>query len=196
MTCQPRPKTHTPLPLEERADQPQLNFKKQLPGSTEKKAVARKRNSQKYDANPKCRVDGCKKHSMSKRGLGLCDTHYQRLYTTGSIQSETPISFARHGINHARWKGGEIINERGRVLVFSPNHPFPSSCKKYVYRYRLVMEKHLGRFLDPKEIVHHKNGIKDDDRIENLEVMTNQEHARFHSLNTRKRNHKGQLTNN
>ena len=90
------------------------------------------------------------------------------------------------GFKHPLWKGG-IIYVRDYVYVHSPEHPF-CECKGYVKRSRLVMEKILGRYLSPEEIVHHKNGIKDDDRIENLRLfLNNSEHIKFHYYK-RKRN--------
>ena len=84
------------------------------------------------------------------------------------------------GKNSHWWKGGEVIDNNGYVLIYSPNHPFKSSTN-YVRRSHLIVEKYLGRFLKPKEIVHHINEIKTDDRIENFIVFINAGyHCAFH----------------
>ncbi len=77
------------------------------------------------------------------------------------------------------WQGGRR-NVRGYIMVYSPAHP-NRNANKCVYEHRLVMEQSLGRHLLPSEVVHHKNGIKDDNRIENLELFTsNGEHCKGH----------------
>ena len=56
----------------------------------------------------------------------------------------------------------------GYVFVYLPGHPRTKA--KYIQQHVLVMEKYLNRFLTIGENVHHKNGVKDDNRIENLEL--------------------------
>jgi|SRR5580765_433438 len=84
------------------------------------------------------------------------------------------------GEKHYKWKGGRIISIYGYVLIYSPNHPFVNK-NGYVKEHRLVMEQHLGRYLKPNEIVHHINGNKQDNRIENLQKVSQAEHNAIHN---------------
>jgi len=55
-------------------------------------------------------------------------------------------------------------------MVWLPGHPRAARSTKYVFEHLLVMEDMLGRRLLPDENVHHINGVKDDNRPENLEL--------------------------
>jgi len=74
------------------------------------------------------------------------------------------------GSKNAHWKGGRIKSPEGYTRIYYPSHPsIPVS--HYVFEHRLIMEKHLGRYLKSWEVVHHLNGIKNDNRIENLQLL-------------------------
>ena len=61
-----------------------------------------------------------------------------------------------------------------------PEHPY-ANARGMVRWHRFVVENHLGRLLNRGEVVHHKNERKDDNRIENLEIMTVSQHRKYHS---------------
>ena len=87
---------------------------------------------------------------------------------------------ARSGEKHYKWNGGIKIGKRGYIYEYRPDHPFANS-QGYVPQHRLVMEKLLGRYLVPEEVVHHKNGIVTDNRPENLMLFSNNlAHLEYH----------------
>lgn len=69
--------------------------------------------------------------------------------------------------------------QHGYIEIYSPNHPM-KNIRNGVLEHRLKIEKKIGRYLLKTEVVHHINGIKNDNRIKNLKLLKNQsEHARL-----------------
>jgi hypothetical protein len=78
-----------------------------------------------------------------------------------------------------QWKGGKITTGEGYIAIkLKPEDPLISMATKarYVLEHRLIMARHLGRPLLREESIHHKNGIKTDNRTENLEIVMRNPH--------------------
>jgi len=93
-----------------------------------------------------------------------------------SLLCRTCAAQKRAGAKSLFWKGGRRVTTQGYIwakLIGADEFFQPMADKHgYLLEHRLIMAKKLGRNLQPWEIVHHKNHIKDDNRIENLELMS------------------------
>ena len=108
-------------------------------------------NGSSYRVNCKCLMCGATRYiRIRHESAPICRNCYA-----------TKI-WAKSGPNHPRWAGGFTIDKNGyRVLTTKDGA---------VREHRLVIERQIGRKLMRCETVHHKNGIRDDNRPENLEV--------------------------
>lgn len=88
-------------------------------------------------------------------------------------QSQQPRGEKSHA-----WKGGRVLDTKGYAMVFMPDHPHV--INRYVYEHRLVMEQMIGRYLEPNEVVHHKDEDITNNHPENLELMSRGAHSSLH----------------
>jgi len=88
--------------------------------------------------------------------------------------------YGKKAMAHPTWKGGRSKNSGGYILIYNPEHPFATK-KGYILEHRLLLEKHLGRYLSSEEKVHHINRKKDDNRTENFMLFPSDfSHLNYH----------------
>ena len=124
---------------------------------------------QNHVKNVGCKVLECEK---PHHGNGYCRVHYYHEKTYGD--PGPAIQRGRAWKRHSK-QFKNRINKDGYVVVMNPNRLLDG--KKNILEHRLVMSQHLGRELLPNENVHHKNGERHDNRIENLELWSKSQPA-------------------
>lgn len=112
-----------------------------------------------------CSQEGC---SKAHRARGFCSMHYQRMILGIPMDKPDPERAPRNP-NRAEPRSGKYTRNRSGYMVRSIRQG-----KKQILlsEHREVMEEHLGRKLIKGENVHHINGVRDDNRIENLELWS------------------------
>ena len=105
----------------------------------------------------------------NKRRLGIPHT------------DEDKKKMSQPGKKNPRWNGGRFVSKDGYVMIWKPGHPRARNGK-YVCEHLLVAERALGRPLVlGKELVHHINGIRDDNRPQNLLICSKSYHYWLHA---------------
>lgn len=114
------------------------------------------------------------KISRARMGQVLSENHRRQVVKTLRHDS---------GSKNPNWKGGRTFRN-GYALVRIPSHPYAQNG--YVLEHRHIMEQEVGRILERSEVVHHINGNKLDNRIENLIILTSSAHTKEHWTDERR----------
>ena len=75
------------------------------------------------------------------------------------------------------WRGGRYVTESGYVMIYHPGHP--RSHHAYVREHIVIMEQHIGRSIGRNETIHHKDGNRQNNKIENLVLMASKTHSKI-----------------
>jgi len=134
-----------------------------------------------YNICPICKVEFyVEKHrEVTGRGVYCSKTCFYKREIHNQRKGKSFPHLQREGAPN--FQGGKILRH-GYIHILCREHP-NKYTNNYVPEHHLIMEKAIGRYLDlnQSECVHHINGIKTDNRLENLMLMTRREHDKLHA---------------
>lgn len=117
---------------------------------------------------------------MRKMVIAKCpDCNFIRLVRLSNYKRSNETGLCLSCANLRMGRGNSGHKHEGYVFIKQTGHP-RATREGFVKRAVLVFEGVIGRKLSRQEHLHHINGVRDDDRPENLVIMTNSEHARLH----------------
>ena len=137
------------------------------------------------DTGCRCRSKARRHYKRKGRGIGKCircgiefkKSGYLQKYCSTKCSSDSQRKYL--SIPDCLEEASRKLDKNiGYVRVYCPMHPHANTWG-YVYEHRLIVEGLLGRYLDNKEHVHHKNGKRWDNRLENLQVLSSSEHSKI-----------------
>lgn len=118
-----------------------------------------------------CKIcDGNKQRKLRKNNPLISQKQYAKRMIERRLTKGLPIDTPR--LKPKKWEGKGTIDKRGYRIMSRSGHPFVTQKSGEISEHALVMSQYLGRALKKGETVHHKNGIKDDNRLENLELWS------------------------
>lgn len=147
----------------------------------------------------KYQIDYLRKHYAAERSedigkeIGKSKLSVQHKAHRMGLKKDKELFFAvrskaMSGENSGNFKGYRRKTKKGYIFVFRPNHPAAGE-DGLVAEHRLIFEEYIGSYLPKGFVVHHINRIKDDNRIENLALMTISAHNALHNRTDHKQKH-------
>lgn len=139
-----------------------------------------------------CRIYGIEPRSgFTQKGMASFIEKQKkrpRRHVTFSEETRAKMSLARKWkiLKPSKFGGHTKHRGDGYIAVYVPDHPYANKSG-YVMEHRLIMEEHIGRYLRKDEEVHHINRKRNDNRIENLMLLSVSEHKSLHNKERRER---------
>jgi endogenous inhibitor of DNA gyrase (YacG/DUF329 family) len=134
----------------------------------------RKYCSRECNAIGQTKVPVVKRCAHCGKEMRLRPSYGQMQYCSKRCEGDAKITRPTGRMHNSR---PVVENFQGYLTIYEPTHPAANKHNKRVLEHRWVMEKQLGRYLQANEQVHHLNGDKQDNRPENLQLLSPQAHT-------------------